>query len=56
MVHPVANTVDTIQAKSGGVARIVNQICGLSLMACASMGRNTVDAATVMAVIQNEML
>lgn len=51
-----SEAVDAIQAKSGGVARIVNQICGLSLMAAASMGRNTVDAATITAVIQNEMI
>ncbi len=48
--------IDAIQTRSGGILRIVNQICGLSLMAAASRGTDKVDAALVTAVIQNEMI
>ena len=48
--------LDMIHAKSGGVMRMVNQICSLSLMAAASGSMNTVDAGIVTNVIQTEMI
>ncbi len=51
-----AEAMDIIYAQSGGVMRIVNQICSLSLMAAASGSLKTVDAGIVTNVIQTEMI
>ncbi len=48
--------IDVIYAKSTGVARIINQICSLSLMAAASISQDIVSAEIVRNVIQTEMI
>lgn len=51
-----SEAIDVIYAKSSGVARIINQICSLSLMAAASTAQDIVNAETVTNVIQTEMI
>ena len=48
--------VDAVFDRSGGIPRVVNQICGLCLMAAASKGTASVDSQTVEAVVRTSLI
>ena len=46
-------SVDLIHERTGGVPRLVNQLCDLSLVYAFSKGRKSVTAATVQQVLDD---